>query len=99
MQKYGMVDALWAVIGANVTFAVPYALLILQWYGRLIPIELDDAARIDGATPVQVYTRIYLPLMSPALAVVSIFAFLTPWKQYLYQLILLRSPGHKTVAK
>ena len=98
MHKYGLIDTLWAVIAANVTFAVPYALLILQWYGRLIPIELDDAARIDGATPIQVYTRIYLPLMMPALAVVGIFAFLTAWNEYLYQFILLSSPGNKTVA-
>src|SRR5262249_30826482 len=53
MHRYGLIDTLWAVVAANVTFAVPYALLILQWYGRLIPIELDDAARIDGATPIQ----------------------------------------------
>ena len=98
MHKYGMLDTLWAVIAANVTFSVPYALLILQWYGRLIPIELDDAARIDGATPVQVYTRIYLPLMAPAVAVVGILAFLTAWNEYLYQFILLSSPGNKTVA-
>ena len=98
MHKYGLIDTLWAVIAANVTFAVPYAFLILQWYGRLIPIELDDAARIDGATPVQVYTRIYLPLMAPALAVVGIFAFLSAWNEYLYQFILLGSPGNKTVA-
>jgi multiple sugar transport system permease protein len=98
MHRYGLIDTLWAVVAANVTFAVPYALLILQWYGRLIPIELDDAARIDGATPIQVYTRIYLPLMAPALAVVGIFAFLTAWNEYLYQFILLSSPGNKTVA-
>src|SRR5262245_32320572 len=98
MHEYGLIDTLWAVIAANVTFAVPYALLILQWYGRLVPIELDDAARIDGATPVQVYTRIYLPLMAPAVAVVGIFAFLSAWNEYLYQFILLSSPGNKTVA-
>ena len=98
MHNYGLIDTLWAVIAANVTFAVPYALLILQWYGRLVPIELDDAARIDGATPVQLYTRIYLPLMAPALAVVGIFAFLSAWNEYLYQFILLSSPGNKTVA-
>jgi multiple sugar transport system permease protein len=98
MHKFGLIDTLWAVIAANVSFAVPYALLILQWYGRLVPIELDDAARIDGATPVQIYTRIYLPLMAPALAVVGIFAFLTAWNEYLYQFILLSSPGNKTVA-
>lgn len=98
MHNYGLIDTLWAVVAANVTFAVPYALLILQWYGRLIPVELDDAARIDGATPIQVYAWIYLPLMSPALAVVGIFAFLTAWNEYLYQFILLSSPGNKTVA-
>ena len=98
MNRYGLADTLWSVVAANVTFAVPSALLILQWYGRLIPIELDDAARFDGATPIQVYTRIYLPLMSPALAVVGIFAFLTAWNEYLYQFILLSSPGNKTVA-
>src|SRR5260370_17556289 len=60
--------------------------------------EGDDAARIEGAGPVQVCTRIYRRRMSPALAVVSIFAFLTAWNEYLYQFILLSSPGNKTVA-
>jgi ABC-type glycerol-3-phosphate transport system permease component len=54
MHGYGLMDSLWAVIAADVTFAVPYAMLILQWYGRLIPLELDEAARVDGASPGQV---------------------------------------------
>src|SRR5262249_30025465 len=86
------------VIAANVAFAVPYALLILQWYGRLIPIELDDAARIDGATPVQVYTRIYLPLMAPAVAVCGIFSLLRASDANLYQINLLPAPANKAVA-
>jgi ABC-type glycerol-3-phosphate transport system permease component len=61
MHEYGLMDSLWAVIAADVTFAIPYAVLILQWYGRLIPMELDEAAGVDGATPGQVYLRIYLP--------------------------------------
>ena len=98
MHRYGLRDSLWAVIAADVTFAIPYALLILQWYGRLIPEELDEAARIDGATPGQVYRQIYLPLMAPALAAVGTYALLTAWNEYLYQFILLSSPGNKTVA-
>ena len=98
MHSYGLMDSLWAVIAADVTFAVPYALLILQWYGRLIPIELDEAARVDGATPVQVYWRIYLPLMAPALAAVGTYALLVAWNEYLYQFLLLSSRGNKTVA-
>ena len=98
MHTYGLMDNLWAIIAANVTFTVPYALVILQWYGRLIPIELDEAARVDGATPVQVYWRIYLPLMAPALAAVGTYALLVAWNEYLYQFLLLHSPGNKTVA-
>ena len=98
MHSYGLLDSLWAVIAADVTLAVPYAVIILQWYGRLIPIELDEAARIDGAAPGHVYVAIYLPLMAPALAAVGTFALLTAWNEYLYQFILLSSPRNKTVA-
>lgn len=98
MHTYGLMDSLWAVIAADVTFAIPYAVLILHWYGRLIPMELDEAARIDGASPDQVYVKIYLPLMAPALAAVGTYALLTAWNEYLYQFILLSSPRNKTVA-
>jgi multiple sugar transport system permease protein len=98
MHAYGLIDNMWSVIAANVTFAVPYALLILQWYGRLIPIELDEAARIDGASPGQVYWRIYVPLMAPALAAVGTYALLVAWNEYLYQFLLLSSRPNKTVA-
>lgn len=98
MHRYGLLDSLWAVIAADVTFAVPYAVLILQWYGRLIPMELDEAARVDGATPGHVYVQIYLPLMAPALAAVGTYALLSAWNEYLYQFMLLSSPRNKTVA-
>jgi multiple sugar transport system permease protein len=89
MHSYGLFGGPWAVIAAQVTFATPFALLILQLYAKLIPFELDDAARVDGASPVQLYLRIYLPLMTPALAVVSIYALLLAWNDYLYQAVLL----------
>jgi multiple sugar transport system permease protein len=97
MHTYGLADSLWAVIAAQVTFATPFAILILQLYARLIPFELDDAARVDGASPVQLYLRIYLPLMVPALAVVAIYALLQAWNDYLYQAVLL-SVRNMTVA-
>jgi multiple sugar transport system permease protein len=89
MHSYGLSDNPWAVIAAQVTFATPFAILILQLYARLIPFELDDAARVDGASAVQVYLRIYLPLMTPALAVVAIYALLLAWNDYLYPSVLL----------
>jgi multiple sugar transport system permease protein len=89
MHSYGLLNNLWSVIAAQVTFATPFAILILQIYGRLIPSELDDAARVDGASAVQRYLRIYLPLMTPALAIVAIYALLLAWNDYLYQATLL----------
>jgi multiple sugar transport system permease protein len=97
MHAYGLYDNLLAVVLAQVTFATPFAILILQLYARLIPLELDDSARVDGASPVQIYMRIYLPLMVPALAVVAIYALLLAWNDYLYQAVLL-SPRNMTVS-
>jgi len=97
-QSYGLSDNLWAVIAAEVMFATPFAILILQQYAKLIPIELDEAARIDGASPVQVYLLIYLPLMAPGLAAVGTYALLLSWSEYLYQYMLLSSPRNWTVA-
>lgn len=97
VHAYGLSDNLLAVVAAKVTFATPFAILILQLYGRLIPAQLDDAARVDGASPVQVYLRIYLPVMVPALAVVALYALLLAWNDYLYQAVLLL-PRNGTMA-
>jgi multiple sugar transport system permease protein len=97
MIKYGLANNLWAVIFAEVTFATPYAIFIFQQYGVSIPIELDEAARIDGASPLQVYLRIYLPLMAPALVAVGTYALLLAWNEYLYQFMLLSSVRSMTV--
>ncbi len=97
MQIYGLGNNVWAVIAAEVTFATPYAIFIFQQYGKSIPMELDESARIDGATPLQVYLRIYLPLMAPALVAVGTYALLLAWNEYLYQFLLLSSPDSMTV--
>ena len=97
MQVYGLADHLWGVIAALVTFATPFAILIMQLYASLIPSELDDAARVDGASAMQLYLQVYLPLMTPALAVVAVYALLLAWNDYLYQAVLL-SPRNMTVS-
>ena len=89
MQHYGLHNNPWSVIAALVTFATPYAIFIFQEYGRSIPLELDESARIDGASPLQIYFRIYLPLMAPALVAVGTYALLLAWNEYLYQFLLL----------
>ncbi|PPQ32228.1 carbohydrate ABC transporter permease [Rhodopila globiformis] len=97
MQNYGLSNTLWAVIFVEVTFATPYAIFIFQQYGASIPIELDEAARIDGASPWAIYRRVYLPLMKPAMVAVGTYALLLAWNEYLYMFLLLSSPDKMTV--
>src|ERR1700674_4846845 len=97
MQNYGLINNLWSVIAAEVTFATPYAMFIFQQYGRSIPLELDESARIDGASPLQIYFKIYLPLMAPALVAVGTYALLLAWNEYLYQFLLLSKKENMTV--
>jgi len=96
VHVYGLTNDPAAVVAAQVTFATPFAMLILTTYGRLIPTELDDAARVDGASSAQVYRRVYLPLMTPALAVVATYALVLAWNDYVYQFVLLGSEKHMT---
>jgi len=97
MQNYGLGNNPWSVISALVAFATPYAIFVFQEYGRSIPIEVDESARIDGASPPQIYLRIYLPLMAPALVAVGTYALLLAWNEYLYQFLLLSSKSSMTV--
>ena len=97
VQDYGLMNNLWAVIAALVTFTTPYAIFIFQNYGASIPIELDESARIDGASPLQIYFKIYLPLMAPALVAVGTYALLLAWNDYLYQFLLLSDKASMTV--
>ena len=98
MQIYGLTDSLWAVILSIVTFSTPYAIFIFSQYGKSIPMELDESARIDGANPLQIYFRIYLPLMAPALVAVGTYALLLAWNEYLYNFLMLSKPDNMTVA-
>ena len=97
MQSYGLSNNLWSVIAAIVTFATPYAIFIFSQYGRGIPLELDESARIDGASPIQIYFRIYLPLMAPALVAIGTYALLLSWNEFLYQFLLLSNKYNMTV--
>ena len=98
VHSYGLANDPWGVIAAQVTFATPFAILILRHYASLIPLELDDAAQVEGASSLQMFLHVYLPLITPALAVVAIYALVLAWNDYFYQFVLLTSPSQMTVA-
>ncbi len=70
--------------------SVPFSIWILKGYYDTIPIELEEAATIDGCSPMQAYYRIILPLSTPALAIVFLFNFMTAWNDFLLSRIMLK---------
>jgi multiple sugar transport system permease protein len=89
MGLYGLLNSQWSLILAMVTIASPYAIWVLKQASDKLPYELDEAAVMDGATPVQLFRLVYVPLMMPSLVAVGIYALLLAWNEYLYAFLLL----------
>jgi multiple sugar transport system permease protein len=98
MGTYGLLNTQWALILAMVTIAAPYSIWVLKQASDKLPWELDEAARIDGATPLQLFRLVYLPLMAPSLVAVGTYALLLAWNEYLYAFLLLSRDTDITLA-
>lgn len=79
-------------------FGSPYFIFLLRQFFRTIPLDLSDAARIDGANEFQILFRLILPLARPALTVVGLFSFMGAWNDYLGPLIYLNNESQYTLA-
>jgi multiple sugar transport system permease protein len=89
MGNYGLLNNHWSLILAMVTIASPYAIWVLKQASDKLPLELDEAAIMDGATPLQLFRMVYVPLMLPSLVAVGTYALLLAWNEYLYAFLLL----------
>jgi multiple sugar transport system permease protein len=89
MGVYGLLNNQWALILAMLTLASPYAIWVLKQASDKLPVELDEAAIMDGASPPQLFRLVYLPLMTPSLIAVGIYALILAWNEYLYAFLLL----------
>jgi len=98
MGNYGLLNSQWALILAMVTIASPYCIWVLKQASDKLPWELDEAARIDGASPLQLFRLVYLPLMTPSLVAVGTYALLLAWPEYLYAFLLLSNDRSVTLA-
>ena len=97
MSVYGLLNSQWALILAMVTIATPYSIWVLKQASDKLPLELDEAARIDGATPLQLFRLVYLPLMVPSLVAIGTYALLLAWNEYLYAFLLLSDDKSTTL--
>ncbi len=97
MGIYGLLNNHWALILAMVTIATPYAIWVLKQASDNLPIELDEAAIMDGASPMQLFRLVYLPLMMPALVAIGTYSLLLAWNEYLYAFLLLSKDTEVTL--
>jgi multiple sugar transport system permease protein len=93
----GMQDTSWSLIFTYPTFLVPFCTWLLMGYFQTIPKELEECARIDGATRIQAMVWIILPLAVPGILSAGIFAFTLSWNEFLYALVFIHSPINKTI--
>ena len=97
MGNYGMLNSQWSLIMAMVTIASPYCIWVLKQASDKLPYELDEAAKMDGASAMQLFRLVYLPLMVPPLVAVGTYALLLAWNEYLYAFLLLSSESSITL--
>jgi multiple sugar transport system permease protein len=95
--KYGLWDSPLSLILTYPTILIPFSTWLLMGYFKSIPFELEECALIDGASRMQILTRIILPLSGPGLISAGIFAFTLCWNEFIYALTFISSPEKKTV--
>src|SRR5437867_117060 len=97
VKTFGLGDTPWAVILTYPTFLIPFCTWLLMGYFKTIPREIEECARIDGASRIQAMVRISFPLAVPGILSAGIFAFTLSWNEFLYALVFLSSPQQKTI--
>lgn len=97
LDALGLLDSLLGLALVYATTAVPFSVWTLKGYFDTIPVALEEAALLDGASRWMTFTRIILPLARPALAVTGLFSFMTAWNEYILAATLLGDPRAATL--
>jgi len=96
VQSYGLFDSPMALVLVYPTILIPFSTWLLMGYFKTIPFELEECALIDGATRLQILTKIILPLAVPGLISAGIFSLTLCWNEFIYALTFINSVQNKT---
>jgi multiple sugar transport system permease protein len=97
IRNFHLGNTPWALILTYPTFLIPFCTWLLMGYFKTIPRELEECARIDGASRLQAMLRIIFPIATPGILSAGIFAFTLSWNEFIYALVFISSPERKTV--
>lgn len=97
INSLGLYNNLLALSFSYLVFTLPFTVWVLTTFMRELPKELEEAAIIDGATPLIIITRVFMPLMGPALVTTGLLAFIVAWNEFLFALTFTLSSDMRTV--
>lgn len=92
----GLGNTFWGLVIVYATTAIPFCVWMLKGYFDTIPIDIEESARIDGASPRTIFIRIILPLAQPAIAITALFSFMTAWNEFILASVFLESEAKYT---
>lgn len=93
----GLTNSLWSLIFMYTATGIPLSMLILTGFFKTMPLELEEAARMDGANDLRILWNVVLPLMRPALGTVFIINFIQSWNDFFFPLIFITNEAKKTI--
>ena len=97
IRALGLYNNLLSLTLSYLIFSLPFTVWVLTTFMRDLPKELEEAALMDGATPLQLITRIYLPLLGPAVVTTGLLAFIAAWNEFLFALTFTLSTEQRTI--
>ncbi|MFF9347685.1 carbohydrate ABC transporter permease [Streptomyces sp. NPDC014734] len=97
LKRLGLINTLWGLILVYAVWALPFALWMLTGYVRAVPVELEEAAAVDGAGRLRTLVSVTAPLLAPGIVATALFAFVTAWNEFFFALVLLKSPEKQTL--
>jgi multiple sugar transport system permease protein len=92
-----LTDSLWSLVVTYPTFTLPFATWLLVGYFSSIPVELEEAALVDGGTRLQAFGRVMLPLAKPGLLAVALFTLTNAWNEFLFAFVFITKDEYKTL--
>lgn len=97
LRTLGLADNLAGLTLVHTTYMLPFALWMLQGYVAAIPVELEEAGAMDGASRLTVLRTIVFPLLAPGVVATAMFSFVSSWNEFFFALVLLQSPENYTL--
>ncbi|MDR1432516.1 MAG: ABC transporter permease subunit [Propionibacteriaceae bacterium] len=98
LYRFGALDTLWGLVLVYMAGNLPFTIWLVKSYMDNIPRALDEAARIDGASNLRVFSTIILPVSRPILTFLAVTSFAAPWMDFIFPKMVLRSPENQTLA-